>query len=130
MPQAPNFQVPGSFVGSVSGAGCLVYIEGQDLNNYRETQQFPQWASTLATVERKNSLIIWKKSLAEPDSMWAAIYLDRLGWAGKNRGERRDGRKRGERRERPGTLVAEKEKTKKTEWPFTPQQEKEGRGRW
>ena len=25
----------------------------QDLKNYRETQQFPQWANTLATVERE-----------------------------------------------------------------------------
>ena len=34
------------------------------------------------TVERKN----WKKPLAEPDSMWAAICLDWLGWVGGKEG--------------------------------------------
>ncbi|CAB1452147.1 unnamed protein product [Pleuronectes platessa] len=38
-------------------------------------------SSTLATVERKNSLVNWKKPLAEPDLMCAAICLDRLGRA-------------------------------------------------
>ncbi|CAB1426933.1 unnamed protein product [Pleuronectes platessa] len=34
-------------------------------------------SSTVATVERENSFISSKKPLAEPYSVWAAIYLDR-----------------------------------------------------
>ena len=76
-----------------------LYIDGQDLKNHRKTQEFPQWA-VLWRLWRENSLIKWKKPLAEPDSMWFTICLDRYGWAEKNGEERRDGWKRGERRER------------------------------
>ena len=37
----------------------------------------------LTALETLNNLINWKKPPAEPDSRWAAICLDRLGWAGK-----------------------------------------------
>ena len=73
-----------------------LYIEGKDLKMYRETQQFLEWAA----LWHFNSLINRKKPLVEPESMWAAICLDRLWWTGNDGEERGGGWQTGERRER------------------------------
>ena len=99
-----NFIVPNQNINYLKA----LYIESEDLQNYRGNPTVPTMSSTLASVGRKKSLINWKKPLSEPDSMRAAICLNRLGWAEKigRRGEMGGGEERGrERRERPGTHV-------------------------